>query len=1055
MSPENECPRFKQNTWKKDLCSNCFRPKEEHPQKPKRVHIDYKPLPEISPDLSILKGKSACEKSLNVSFSNVEYEVIGYGGEEYSTDEDYSSDDEDVLEYPDSAEEEELKRLTEANTNMNGKLNIVPEKNITNPQVTKITSVKAESPKSNGLKITEKSLSPPLVTVKPFGGDPEPKSLVYSFLKNKEIAAAAKKETPVKTTSVVLANVEEKSIISEETPIVNCTKNEVPIRKTENKKTSLVRSSLVASSNESYLNVKRSNFLVSEDTKLIQVLDKPAKKETLEVISSVSKLPQPEEIKTERLKGNEPTATTDTPLTPPKEPELPAIDISNIASYKMRSNVPRMGTAQFKIKMPVAVVPFQKSDSCKTIESPESLTSRELAGEPDGKADSDEPNEQQPSLPVTPTNRSFLHSFSKDKSPPPPPPCDTPPRTPLRKSSSCSPPECPRSIKRQAPKPPSTPPSPMIVCANNNSYLCRQESNVSVSDDESGGLDENISTNHKLLAEYCEQIENEKYLPNNNENIPIVESVETSTRESATLPLPVRRVSFEKKKYGKAARVGSKIKKFLRIPSKESVNTLPQTPSRPKLEIIHPLDINKSGVEIIHNIDLIHHIDEKKMKDLTTKMSSQHHPTRPSKPPPPPRSHPPTPQTTAVKNNLKLTEYCDDASKTCDSSTSDEIYEQINYSAPECDHSSEMAQLTSMQYCGSETESEIYPVIQFGDDFGIEDSVRNIQTKNHKSLEKSYDAVVIANHEALSKLLDQASGGPKIPKELMVFQTKSLEWSSFRIDSTSRLQKGEYSFYNSKWYDVPVVLSISTKEVKLKNVLNNHFTLTKISQFIGQIGKEFSISNENEEAYITLWNAHCIESIESYCKDYNAKYSDVNKEAGLILVETVNLLMGLQASNVEKYTLQPFVISRNLFGTDPTIAIIQVENVSKEEDTLCNIMLNILKLLAPTWEMTICLSQVLRQGKANSLSKCKALLEFWLWGPTGVTVAPDRPLSLKRWLDLERANNLHNHVCAHFTNLTVQQICYLSFLVANNEMLLTEVWTIIAGLKIQPLGNNF
>lgn len=85
----------------------------------------------------------------------------------------------------------------------------------------------------------------------------------------------------------------------------------------------------------------------------------------------------------------------------------------------------------------------------------------------------------------------------------------------------------------------------------------------------------------------------------------------------------------------------------------------------------------------------------------------------------------------------------------------------------------------------------------------------------------------------------------------MMFQTKSLEWSSFRVDSTSRLQKGEYAFYNSKWYDVPVVISISTREVKLKNVLNNHFTLTKISQFTGQIGKEYSINNENEEGKYT------------------------------------------------------------------------------------------------------------------------------------------------------------------------------------------------------------
>lgn len=90
---------------------------------------------------------------------------------------------------------------------------------------------------------------------------------------------------------------------------------------------------------------------------------------------------------------------------------------------------------------------------------------------------------------------------------------------------------------------------------------------------------------------------------------------------------------------------------------------------------------------------------------------------RPTKPPPPPRGLPPV-----VKLPFKsapcteITDYPGEP-KTCDSSASDETYEPVNFSAPECDHSSpEMARLTSMQYYGSETESEIYPTIQFGDD---------------------------------------------------------------------------------------------------------------------------------------------------------------------------------------------------------------------------------------------------------------------------------------------------------------------------------------------------
>jgi hypothetical protein len=77
--------------------------------------------------------------------------------------------------------------------------------------------------------------------------------------------------------------------------------------------------------------------------------------------------------------------------------------------------------------------------------------------------------------------------------------------------------------------------------------------------------------------------------------------------------------------------------------------------------------------------------------------------------------------------------------------------------------------------------------------------------------------------------------------------------------------------------------------------------------------------------YVTLWNAHRMEAIESYCKEYNAKYADVTKEAGLILVETVNLLIGLQASDVNRYSLEPFVVTRNCFGADPTVAMVQLE----------------------------------------------------------------------------------------------------------------------------------
>jgi len=139
-------------------------------------------------------------------------------------------------------------------------------------------------------------------------------------------------------------------------------------------------------------------------------------------------------------------------------------------------------------------------------------------------------------------------------------------------------------------------------------------------------------TNRKLLAEYCEQIEKEQSQhcgSGGNWERPssaatVTSNGDSSVRESSTLPLPGKRPACEKKKYGKATKVGLKIKKFLRIPSRESTVTTPQQPStRPKLEIIHPLDINKSAVEIIHNyaVDGLLYTKEPSAKAL-----SNHHP---------------------------------------------------------------------------------------------------------------------------------------------------------------------------------------------------------------------------------------------------------------------------------------------------------------------------------------------------------------------------------------------------------------------------------------------
>ena len=167
----SQCPRFVQNAWKKDLCSNCFKSKEEHVVALQTVKpIAVLPL-KIPPAKSIIKvnlsvaKKSSKKKSVNFPKEKVA-EVIGYGGE-WSSE---ASDDDDV---PDMAAEKEvvyeddenLSRLTKTNTefNMNnGNLLGDPATNI----VRSFAALKLGTPQkdSAGKKQTLK------ISVTPFGG---------------------------------------------------------------------------------------------------------------------------------------------------------------------------------------------------------------------------------------------------------------------------------------------------------------------------------------------------------------------------------------------------------------------------------------------------------------------------------------------------------------------------------------------------------------------------------------------------------------------------------------------------------------------------------------------------------------------------------------------------------------------------------------------------------------------------------------------------------------------------------------------------------------------
>ncbi|XP_039311071.1 uncharacterized protein LOC105200249 isoform X3 [Solenopsis invicta] len=190
-----QCNRFVQNAWKKELCSNCFKPREEHAPADDVLRLNVE---KASTNLkidhlqvqSILRGKTICRKDQrkkNVGFPESLTEVIGYGGDDFSDGEedrdgaqaDSSAKAEDLV--PDSEEERALFDLTRANTNFNtvtANLNVANVESNGSHDTAKSSSSTTSPGKSfaslmlgriqrdaDGRKTTL------LVSVTPFGGD--------------------------------------------------------------------------------------------------------------------------------------------------------------------------------------------------------------------------------------------------------------------------------------------------------------------------------------------------------------------------------------------------------------------------------------------------------------------------------------------------------------------------------------------------------------------------------------------------------------------------------------------------------------------------------------------------------------------------------------------------------------------------------------------------------------------------------------------------------------------------------------------------------------------
>lgn len=846
--------------------------------------------------------------------------------------------------------------------------------------------------------------------------------------------------------------------------------------------------------------------------------------------------------------------------------------------------------------------------------TPPPRESRELAGEPDGRADSDEMPEP-PELPRSPPpvldpRPSFLHGLiqsnlrktlpvgDKPKIPVKPnnvlqrrtPVAAQPPTTPVPSEAVEVPQaetpgfESCRTPKRQAPKPP----SPQID--DSSSVLPLFTRNPSAGQ----------STKSSPVSREKEKRERASSCsPKMRDTVSETPAPEPAPRRS--LSLSVESIPPEPESKKKSHRFS--LRKFLRFGSSHKDDASSAPPSRaesaaqaaplprPRLEIIHPLELNGSAVEVVRGDRKLTLEDSASLassssdtKDVEVMSSdsansqSSNSPThsttaRPSKPPPPPRSQsldawgktleglhkparPPPPKSTELLRQLKqpviemvvpaptdslyanldivpgevrsalapnkpqrtasIRDNNTDGPKRKPAQSEDSGYESVELtngkpvvhqgtgenvyecvgtgrsSSPECDSkpvrygspqrrsegsmdvSAEFLKFrgsfvrsTSLPYCGSETESDIYsPYSFYGSEEGGEEEsewgghpwktsrlrLRKGRSIVHKSLEDNYGAVVVANHEALAQVLEQVNLGAVVAPALRGLKTAvNLRWTDFTHSEDSwAVSVGRRVFHPAQWASQHVTLCL-TVDQGLQSGLSSRggtSTLTPLTEFSDLVPAHYLPGHAKGKAQLTqasvavLSKLH-VDTIRSYGSSLSGE--EHWRDASFVLLQLVNGLKLLQAQGIEEASrsLSSFVLCREDRDPQPRLCVLpELQRLVNDEEkvSLCQCALAALNQLVPSSPLAPLIAELLAQERAVSLSRVKSVLEFSLWGPADVALGvppTDRELALQRWLDLERATVLHGLVRTR-VELTPFEECHLLFLVRTNAKMMCE-----------------
>ncbi|XP_076677123.1 uncharacterized protein LOC143373614 isoform X3 [Andrena cerasifolii] len=404
-------------------------------------------------------------------------------------------------------------------------------------------------------------------------------------------------------------------------------------------------------------------------------------------------------------------------------------------------------------------------------------------------------------------------------------------------------------------------------------------------------------------------------------------------------------------------------------------------------------------------------------------------------------------------------------------------------------HHQTFVRSTSLPYCGSETESELYAPYGFytGDEGPEEDQdwkskddelrISRLRQRRgrsivHRSLEDNYGAVVVANHEALAQFLEQLNQTPQVPAGLRALKNTNPRLSHFGLDTNTATSVGRRIFYSATWNELNVTLCVSFDLAA--HVSRKEFYLAPIIEFIDSVPreitdkaclsgnkqlevidrkhfptrkkgkKEMTFSLAATVSVLPRLQVNTIQSFGGTVRDIHDE--GIVREASFVLLQFVTALKSLQARGIEESArnLSNLVLCREDKEACYKLYLLQGLNVDTNEErgeervSLCQCALVALQQLNLTNKLPL-IQELLMREKAVTLSQVKSVLEFSLWGPADVTLGGprDREVTLQRWLDLERANVLHALVRTR-APLTVTDEYQLLFLVRTSAKIMGE-----------------